>query len=109
MNLDDRISQLVRDVLDPMLAERFTHLEERLFQRLTGALQSVQVHADSSPPLLTQEDLANHLRIDTRTIRRMVLAGEFPPPIPISPGRSRWRPDEVEAWLEDQVQKDEAS
>ena len=108
MNLDDRISQLVRDALDPMLAERLSDHEERLVQRLVGALQGVQVNADS-PALLTPEDIAARLKVDARTIRRMVSTGTFPPPIPISPGRSRWRPDEVEAWLEDQVQKDEAS
>ncbi len=97
MNLDDRLSQLVRDALAPMLAERLDHLEESLVQKLAGVVEDKPV---PSPPLLTQKDVACYLGIGPRTVQRMVSAGEFPPPIPISSGRSRWRQSDVDAWLD---------
>ena len=54
VNLDDRLSQLVREALAPMLAELFGDFEERLVQRLAGVDQSQQAPASSPPPLLTQ-------------------------------------------------------
>ena len=97
MNLDDRLSQLVRDALEPMLAERLTDLEERLLEGLRAVVQ--QPPADTVPPLLTQKDVATQLRIDRRTLARMITSGEFPPPIPICAGRSRWRQQTVDEWV----------
>ena len=98
MNLDDRLSQLVRDALAPMLAERFEHLEERLAERLAGVVQS-QPAPSSPPPLLTQKEVACHLKVAPRTVQRMVSAGKFPPSIPISPGCPRWRKSDVDTWI----------
>ena len=98
MNLADRLSQLVRDAVEPMLNERLNDLEERLLERLRAVVQ--QPPADTAPPLLTQDDLACYLRVAPRTVKRMVAAGELPPPIPISAGRSRWRRSDIDEWLD---------
>ena len=103
MNLDDRIAQLVRDAVESVMAEQLFNLEERIVQRLSEASQGDQFHADSA--LLTQAEVAKRLRVDSRTVRRMVLAGDFPAPVQITPSRSRWRPADIEAWLESQAQK----
>ena len=70
-----------------MLAEHLAHLEERLYHRLAGALQDVQAPPASSAPLLTPGELAERLRVSVRTVQRMVVEGEFPPPIQL---RSKW-------------------
>lgn len=98
MNLD--LSQIVRDVLEPMLAEHLNHLEERLVERVAGVVESHLACQTLAPPLLTQADVARHLKVCPRTLQRMISVGEFPPPIPISPSRSRWRQADVDAWLE---------
>lgn len=50
--------------------------------------------ADPVPDLLTQRDLARLLRCHPRTVRRMELAGELPPPI--GSGRlKRWRRTDI--------------
>ena len=89
MNLDDRIAQLVRDVVEPMLTERFERLEERIAEL-----------AVPPPALLTREDVASLLGIAPRTVQRMVASGDFPRPIPITSGRARWRRSDIDAWLE---------
>ena len=96
MNLDDRIAQLLRDSVEPMLTERFEHLEERLVARLEGLVPE----PDAVPSLLTAGDVAGLLRIAPRTVQRMVATGDFPAPIPITPGRARWRRADIDAWLE---------
>ena len=101
MNLDDRISQLVRDVVSPMLAERLDQLEERLVERLKDAVQVQPVPASATPPLVTIAEVAKRLKVDKRTVERMVKAGEFPSPIRVSPGIIRWPPSDIDAWLEE--------
>ena len=98
MNLDERLSQLVRDALEPMLTARLNDLEERLLERLEGLVQ--ELPGDAAPPLLTQKDVANYLRVAPRTVQRMVAAGELPPPIRLSPGCSRWRRGDIDAHLD---------
>ena len=94
MTLDDRIGQLVRDALEPMLSQ----LEQRLVERLED-LERPQV-PEAPPELLTARDLASYLRVSPRTVQRMAAAGELPPPVPISPGRSRWRRGDIHEWLD---------
>jgi excisionase family DNA binding protein len=100
VNLDDRLAQLVRDALEPMLAERLDHLEERLVERLTDVVRDAAAPASAPPTLLTLKEVARYLQVSPRTVERMVVAGEFPPPMSISPGRSRWRQSNVDAWIE---------
>ena len=98
MTLDDRLSQLVRDALEPMLREGLNALEERLAERLATAVQPPA--ADAALRLLTKKDVAAQLRVDPRTLVRMVAAGQFPPPILISPGCPRWRQETIDEWVD---------
>ena len=96
MNLEGRLSDIVRDAIEPMLTAGLNDLEERLLARLEGL-----VPPPEAPALLTQAEVARLLRVAPRTLQRMVAAGEFPAPIRISPGRSRWRRSVVDAGLEE--------
>ncbi len=98
MNLERRLSELVRDALEPMITARLNDLEERLVERLAGLVQTPR---DAAPPLLTQKDLATYLKVTPRTLQRTITAGEFPPAIRISPGRARWRQADIDTWLEE--------
>ena len=49
--------------------------------------------------LLTADEVVELLRVDRRTLRRMVLAGEVPAPITIGARTIRWRRRSLEAWL----------
>ena len=98
MTIDDRMRQLVRDAIEPMLSAHLNALEERLAERLDRAVQPPP--SDAAPRLLTKKDVATQLRIDPRTLQRMVDAGEFPAPVPISPGRTRWRQATIDEWID---------
>ena len=52
------------------------------------------------PILLREGDLARELSIDAATLRRWAKAGVFPRPVKLGPGSSRWRSDEVMAYLD---------
>lgn len=56
--------------------------------------------APALPRLLTVSDLARLLRLDERTVRRRRREGSIPPAIDIG-GSLRWRPSEIEAWLDE--------
>jgi excisionase family DNA binding protein len=60
-----------------------------------GATQA----AGDGDGLLTAGEVVDLLRIDRRTLRRMVLAGEVPPPITIGTRTVRWRRRTFEKWL----------
>lgn len=52
-----------------------------------------------SPPVwLTAKELARHLAVSLRTIRRWHKAGRLPPPLKLG-GTFRWRGDVIAAWL----------
>jgi hypothetical protein len=53
---------------------------------------------DEAPVLLTRRDLAEVLRISTRTLDRMRAGGDILDPLP-GPGCPRWHPAEVAAWV----------
>ena len=99
MNLDDRISQLVREAVEPMLAQRFEHLEQRVLETVEKA---VARDAGSPGPeqLLKSADVAEIIQVSPRTVQRLAAEGDFPSPIRVSPGRLRWRQGDVDAWLE---------
>ena len=54
----------------------------------------------AAPPhgnqLLTREEVAAFLRVDVRTLRRLVLANELPGPIRIGERIVRWRRKDIE-------------
>ena len=98
MTIDDRMRQLVRDAIEPMLTARLSDLEERLAARLASVVQPPP--ADTAPRLLTQKDVAKYLRVAPRTVTRMLAADKLPPPIQVSPGCSRWRKEDIDKRLE---------
>ncbi len=49
--------------------------------------------------LMTTAEVAELLRVDARTLRRMVHAGEVPPPIRIGNRTDRWRRTTIESFL----------
>lgn len=104
MNLEAQLSQILRDAVAPMLSQQFNQLEERLAERLLVALQAAQpepASVSAPPPLLSIKEVAKLLKLDKRTVERMVKAGECPAPIRISPGRTRWRQSDIDAWLQE--------
>jgi excisionase family DNA binding protein len=51
------------------------------------------------PDLLSVEQVASRLGVSTRTIWRRLAANEIPPAHP-SDGPTRWRADDIQAWVE---------
>ncbi len=91
MNIDDRLLELVRDAVEPVL--------DRL-ERLEAKIDDLAKRGGAVAPLLNLDEVAGLLQISTRTVERKLAAGEFPPPIRISATRSRWLRTDVDAWLE---------
>jgi hypothetical protein len=56
--------------------------------------------APTVPKLLTADDLAALLQIDTRTLRRLRTEGKAPPEMQIG-SLPRWHPDAVARWMEE--------
>ena len=56
-------------------------------------------HGKQGSTLMTNSEVIELLRIDTRTLRRMVLTGEVPPPIRIGDRTDRWRRSTMESFL----------
>ena len=50
--------------------------------------------------LLTKRDVADHLQVSVRQIDLMVKSKQFLPPIYISKGAPRWRPEDLDAYFE---------
>lgn len=55
--------------------------------------------ASSGDALMTGEEVAGLLRIDRRSLRRMIREGEIPKPITIGDRCLRWRRSAIEEWL----------
>ena len=74
---------------------------ERAVQPVLNALaQHVGAHAkDCGNELMTRQEVVDMLRIDARTLRRLVLEGDIPPPIILSERTQRWRRSEIKEWL----------
>jgi len=89
VSLEERLAELVRDAVRPMLND----LEQRLAERLAPP------KPEPRPELLTASEVARLLRVDRRTVRRMAVAGEIPAPVAVSAKRSRWRRTDIDAWL----------
>jgi len=50
-------------------------------------------------PLLTTSDLEELLKVDRRTVSRLVKRGELPMPMKLG-GSNRWRPEEISAAID---------
>jgi len=91
VGLEDRLAELVRAALEPMLTEHLDRLETRLAERHQPVLP---------PALMTLDDVAAHLRVVPRTVQRMVARGELPAPVQIGPNCVRWRRADLDALTE---------
>lgn len=54
-------------------------------------------------PLLTDKELASYLKLTTITIRNYRLSGKGPPAIYLSCRCIRYRREDVEKWLDEQI------
>ena len=54
---------------------------------------------------MTGHELAELLRVDRRTLRRMVLAGEIPAPLTLGERTQRWRRTTIEKWVRKSEQR----
>lgn len=103
MNLDNQLAQVVRDAVAPMITESLDQLEARLVERLAELVrQQPAPVATVPPPLMTLNDVADHLQVTARTVQRRVAAGEFPRPILVGPTCPRWRREDLDAWITSQ-------
>jgi len=64
---------------------------ERRRSTMIGTDQNVRAPLE---PLLTVEDLERLLRVDRRTVSRLVKRGQLPPPMKLG-GGNRWRADDI--------------
>lgn len=53
------------------------------------------------PRFLKVREVALFCGIGVSTVWRKVANGEFPKPVKISPGTTRWRYEDLEAWAQD--------
>ncbi len=53
--------------------------------------------------LLDAKSLADYLKVSTRTLENMLVRGDGPPFLRLGRQR-RWRPADVEAWLQERVE-----
>jgi len=49
--------------------------------------------------MFTTQELASHLRVTTRTVRRWVLSGVLPPPLKIGTKSPRWLRSAIDDWF----------
>ena len=62
-------------------------------------LQNHQAATLLFQPLLTTSDLERLLKVDRRTVSRLVKRGELPMPMKLG-GSNRWRPEEISAAID---------
>jgi len=70
--------------------EKLRSLKECLKEQAIGMLLE---------PLLTTSDLERLLKVDRRTITRLVKRGELPAPLKLG-GSNRWRPEDINAAID---------
>ena len=91
-------AEQLRKIVEAVLDTRLAAIEDRL---RVGAPVSGQVR-----PMITERELAQLLRCDPRTVRRLEVSGELPPALRIG-GSKRWQRQVIEDWL-DQIQRERA-
>ena len=52
--------------------------------------------------LLTKTDAAEVMGCSIRTLENWIAAGQFPRPVKIGPRLVRWRPEDLQEWVESQ-------
>jgi prophage regulatory protein len=72
---------------------------QQVFRRRTMIQPAQEPDSDTGGPLLVgARELAKHLGLSLRTIRRLDCSGKLPRPVKIG-GAVRWRVEEIAAWL----------
>ena len=94
----DEPAEQLRKIVEAVLDSRLAAIEDRL---RVGAPVSGHVR-----PMITERELAQLLRCDPRTVRRLEVSGELPPALRIG-GSKRWQRQVIEDWLE-QMQRERA-
>ena len=64
---------------------------------------SIEMQLAEPNPLLDAKSLAGYLRVSRRTLENMLMRGEGPPYLKLGRQR-RWRPADVELWLQERTQ-----
>lgn len=85
---DDRLLRAV---------ERLTHVLENLPNQLARVGRG-EACVSTMNKLMTADEFAEVLDLDTRTVRRLVREGELPAPFKVG-GALRWRRVDIERWL----------
>jgi len=67
--------------------------------QLAGAREQSDM-SGAMPSLLSTTDVATILRVDPKTVRRWREEGHLPSAIQVG-GVVRWKPEDIETWLED--------
>ena len=91
------------------LAEDLQDLAEALANQLDGSAAASPVGGVNSNPttdarrasFLTVRDVAERLQVDPKTVRRWRQEERLPTPVTFG-GVIRWRPEAIDAWLEEQ-------
>ena len=86
----------LREVVGELLDEKLAALAEQLVRGLSGSVADDPPHPE---PMMTERMLAELLRCDPRTVRRLERSGELPAALRIG-GSKRWRPEDVRSYLE---------
>lgn len=94
----DVTAEQLRKIVEAVLDTRLAAIEDRL---RFGAPISGHVR-----PMITERELAQLLRCDPRTVRRLEVSGELPPALRIG-GSKRWQRQVIEDWL-DRIQRERA-
>lgn len=93
------------DPSDPLLDRIMAFVESAASSEEWGhALQDLAtvfglVPDDRPQPLMTAEEVSEVFRVDVRTLRRMVHAGEAPEPITIGSRVKRWRAKDIASFI----------
>lgn len=82
--------------LESLLERRLFSIETRINEFM---LRLPDERVPLEDPLLTVQELAELLRCDPRTVRRLELSGDVPVGIRIG-GSKRWRTSDVRQWLD---------
>jgi predicted DNA-binding transcriptional regulator AlpA len=99
VTFDEKLAELVREAVAPMLAAELERLECRLVERLTAVVPLPSPPSGAPTSLLTRQEVARRLGVAPRTLHRLVVGGKFPKPIQIAPNRVGWDTADVVAWL----------
>ncbi len=74
-------------------------VEEAVIRRIVAEEIAKAMSASAMPKLVTRDEVATWLRIHPRDLRRLILAGEFPPGIQVG-RRLRWDRRTIGKWLD---------